>query len=329
MVPLSVLDLAPIGEGSDAGAALHQSARLAQHVEKLGFARFWLAEHHNLAGVASAATAVVLAHVAAATSRIRVGAGGIMLPNHAPLVVAEQFGTLAALHPGRIDLGVGRAPGTDPWTSRALRRGLHSDARQFPADVHELLGYFAAPTADQQVQAVPGAGLQVPVWILGSSLFGAELAAKLGLPFAFASHFAPQLLMQARDLYRAQFEPSVHLARSHFMPAVNVFAADTDVDARRLFTSLQLAFVRMRQGKPGKFPAPVDRIEDAVEPWLLEGLDALFSCSVVGDEGAVRAGLARFAADTGADELMLASSIFDPAARHHSYAIVARAFSLA
>ncbi|MDP2345029.1 MAG: LLM class flavin-dependent oxidoreductase [Deltaproteobacteria bacterium] len=324
---LSVLDLAHITQGSDASRALGNSLDLARHAERWGYLRFWLAEHHNMAGIASAATAVVIGHVAAGTSTIRVGAGGIMLPNHAPLIIAEQFGTLAALHPGRIDLGLGRAPGTDPWTSRALRRGLGSDPRQFPADVEELLGYFGPADATREVRAVPGQGLDVPVWILGSSLFGAELAARMGLPFAFASHFAPQQMTQASDLYRERFRPSAHLERAQLMLALNVIAAETDVEAQRLFTSLQQAFVLLRQGRPGPLPPPVERIEDVVEEWLLEGMNDMLACRVVGSEDTVRRGLGAFADKTGADELIVASAIFDHSARLRSYEITAQARS--
>jgi luciferase family oxidoreductase group 1 len=254
-VPLSILDLAPIVEGGDAAAALRNSLDLARHAERWGYRRFWLAEHHGMAGVASAATAVVIAHVAGGTSTIRVGAGGIMLPNHAPLVIAEQFGTLASLFPGRIDLGVGRAPGSDAATMRALRRSPMA-ADTFPQDVVELMGYFEPVEAEQVVRAVPGAGLEVPIWILGSSLFGAQLAAALGLPYAFASHFAPAALEQAIDIYRTRFRPSTRLAHPYVMVGLNVVAAETDDEARVLFTSIQQAFVNLRRGRPGAFPPP-------------------------------------------------------------------------
>src|SRR5690349_9718121 len=262
MVPLSVLDLAPIVEGGDVAQALHNSLDLARHAERWGYRRYWLAEHHNMPGVASAATAVVIGHVAAGTSTIRVGAGGIMLPNHAPLVIAEQFGTLESLFPGRIDLGLGRAPGTDQTTARALRRTLAGDVDAFPQDVIELLGYLGPPAPGQAVRAVPGAGLGVPVWILGSSLFGAQLAAALGLPFAFASHFAPRMLAQALEVYRSGFRPSASLERPYVMLGVNVFAAESDAEARRLFTSLEQAFVNLRRGRPGLLPPPVADFEE-------------------------------------------------------------------
>src|SRR5581483_632028 len=257
LIPFSVLDLSPICQGAKAADAFRNTLDLARNVERLGYRRYWLAEHHNMPGIASAATAVVIGHVAAGTKTIRVGSGGIMLPNHAPLVIAEQFGTLASLFPGRIDLGLGRAPGTDMRTARALRRNLQGSDDTFPQDVIELMSYFSAPPADQphvmgqQVRAVPGAGLDVPVWILGSSLFGAELAAQLGLPFGFASHFAPDYLVQALEIYRAHFKPSEQLAKPHAMACIGVYAADTDAEARRLFTSIQQQFIALRRGSPG------------------------------------------------------------------------------
>src|SRR5688572_21002382 len=251
MIPFSVLDLSPIVEGGNAARALRNTLDLARHAERWGYRRYWLAEHHNLPGVASAATAVVIGHVAANTATIRVGAGGIMLPNHAPLVIAEQFGTLESLFPGRIDLALGRAPGSDQLTARALRRTLASDADSFPQDVLELIMYFKAPPG-QAVRAVPGAGLNIPIWILGSSLFGAQFAAELGLPFGFASHFAPAHMMRALEVYRARFRPSENLAQPHVMLGVNVVAADTDEEARHLFTSHQQAFVNLRRGMPGR-----------------------------------------------------------------------------
>ena len=321
---LSVLDLAPIRAGGDAAEALRHALDLARHAERLGYRRYWLAEHHNMAGVASAATAVVIAHVAAATSTIRVGAGGVMLPNHSPLVVAEQFGTLASLHPGRIDLGLGRAPGSDATTAEALRRDPSAGDR-FPHDVLELLHYFEPATPDQPVRAVPGAGLDVPVWILGSSLFGAELAAHLGLPYAFASHFAPQAMMQAVALYRARFRPSARLAAPHVMLGVNVVAADDDAEARRLFTSAQQAFVNLRRGRPGPLPPPVDGYDAELAPADRALLAQVLSAAVVGSPETVRDGLAAFAERTGADELMVTSQIYDHAARLRSFEIVAEA----
>ena len=325
MAPLSVLDLSPIVQGGDAAQSLRNSADLARHAERLGYRRYWLAEHHNLPGIASAATAVVIAHVAAATSTIRVGAGGIMLPNHAPLVIAEQFGTLAALHPGRIDLGLGRAPGSDQITARALRRNLAGDVDGFPQDVLELIGYFAPAAPGQAVRAVPGAGLEVPVWILGSSLYGAQLAAALGLPYAFASHFAPADLEQALALYRSRFQPSERLQAPYVMLGVNVFAAETDAEARRLYTSLQQAFVNLRSGRPGLLPPPMEDFEARVDPMAKAMLDRALACSIVGDADTVRDGLKAFLARTGADELMITAQIFDHAARVRSYEIAAGA----
>jgi luciferase family oxidoreductase group 1 len=317
-----VLDLAPIVDGSDAADAFRRSLDLARHAERWGYHRFWLAEHHGMPGIASAATAVVIGHVAAGTSTIRVGAGGIMLPNHAPLLIAEQFGTLASLFPGRIDLGLGRAPGSDQLTARALRRNpLAGDT--FPQDVVELMDYFRPPQPRQLVRAVPGAGLDVPVWILGSSLFGAQLAAELGLPYAFASHFAPAALDEALALYRARFKPSARLERPHVMLGVNVFAAETDEEGRRLFTSLQQAFVNLRRGHPGKLPPPDPGFLERLHPADRRQLDDTLSCSVVGSPETVRGGLAAFAARTGADELMLTSQIHDHAARLRSYELAA------
>ncbi len=323
-IPLSVLDLAPIPEGSTAKEALQRSLDLARHAERWGFRRFWLAEHHSMPGIASAATSVVIAHVAGGTSTIRVGAGGIMLPNHSPLVIAEQFGTLASLFPGRIDLGLGRAPGTDQLTVRALRRHPRS-AETFPQDVAELRSYFRPSAPGQLVQAVPGAGLDVPIWILGSSLYGAQLAAAMGLPFAFASHFAPAAMMQALELYRAGFRPSEQLDRPYVMLGVNVFAADTDEEAQRLFTSLQQAFVSLRLGRPGKLPAPVPGYGERLSPGERAMLDQALACSIVGSAEVVRRGLETFAAETGADELMVTSQIYDHDARLRSYEITAEA----
>jgi luciferase family oxidoreductase group 1 len=324
VIPLSVLDLAPITQGSDAGGALRNTLDLARHAERWGYHRFWLAEHHNMPGIASAATAVVIAHVAGGTSAIRVGAGGIMLPNHAPLVVAEQFGTLEALFPGRIDLGLGRAPGTDPLTARALRRTLASDVDGFPRDVVELMSYFRDP--QPPVRAIPGAGLGVPIWILGSSLFGAQLAAALGLPFAFASHFAPAQMMDAISVYRSTFQPSPERAAPHVMLGINVIAAATDGEARRLLTSLQQAFVALRRGRPAPLPPPIDRFDDGIEPFERAQLDELLSCSAVGAPDTVRESMLRFVERTGADELIVAAQIFDHAARLRSYEITASAW---
>ena len=324
LIPMSVLDLAPIVEGGDAAESFRNSLDLAQHAEGWGYRRFWLAEHHNIPSVASAATSVLIAHIAGGTSKIRVGAGGIMLPNHPPLVIAEQFGTLASLFPGRIDLGLGRAPGSDQVTARALRRSPEAgDA--FPDDVLELISYFRPGQPGQAVRAVPGEGLDVPIWILGSSLFGAQLAAALGLPFAFASHFAPAMLERALDVYRAQFRPSPRLARPYVMLGVNVFAADTEPDARRLFTSLQQAFINLRRGRPGPLRPPVDGFAETLAPFERAMLDDMLAYSVVGTGPQVVAGLESIVARTGADELMIASQVFDHAARLRSYEIAASA----
>ena len=328
MVALSVLDLSPIPDGSTAGQALRNSRDLAAHVDKLGYRRFWMAEHHNMPGIASAATAVALAHVADGTERIRIGAGGIMLPNHAPLVVAEQFGTLAALNPGRVDLGLGRAPGTDQIAARALRRNLNADADEFPQDVMELLGYFQPAADGQALRAVPGAGEEVEVWILGSSTFGAQLAAYLGLPYAFASHFAPAQMLDAIAIYREQFRPSTRLAAPHVMLGVNVFAAESEAEARRLYSSLQQAFVSIRTGRPGKLPAPVEDYEAQLDPRARAILQHSLSCSIVGDAGAVRRGIEDFVARTGADELMVTAQIWDHEARKRSFGILAEAMAM-
>jgi len=325
MVPLSVLDLSPIVAGGDAAQALRNTLDLARHAERWGYRRYWLAEHHNMPGVASAATSVVIGHVAGGTSTIRVGAGGIMLPNHAPLVIAEQFGTLAALFPGRIDLGLGRAPGTDPVTTRALRRTLAGDVDSFPDDVVELMGYFRPVEPGQRVQAVPGAGLNVPIWILGSSLFGAQLAAALGLPYAFASHFAPDQMMQAIALYRGQFRPSEQLEKPHVMLGLNVFAADTDEEARRRFTSLQQAFANLRRGRPGPFPPPVDDFESQLTPMERATLEQALACTVLGSPETVQRQLEAFIARTSPDEVMVTSQMFDHAARLRSFEIAADA----
>ena len=325
MIPVSVLDLSPITAGSDAGQALRNSLDLARCAEGWGYRRFWMAEHHNMPGVASAATAVALAHVAAGTSTIRVGAGGVMLPNHAPLVIAEQFGTLAALHPGRIDLGVGRAPGTDPLTARALRRMLAGDADSFPQDVQELIAWFAPPRPGQAVQAVPGAGLEVPVWILGSSTYGAQLAAALGLPYAFASHFAPAALEQALFVYRRDFRPSAQLRRPYAMAGFNVFAADTDAEAELMATSMQQAFVNLRTGRAGPLPPPVGGYAATLPPEGRAMLDAVLSCSAIGSPDTVRRSVQAFVDRTGADELMLTSQVFDHRQRLRSFQLAAEA----
>jgi luciferase family oxidoreductase group 1 len=325
LIPFSVLDLSPILEGGDASLALRNTLDLAQHAERWGYRRFWLAEHHNMPGIASAATAVVIGHVGGGTSTIRVGAGGIMLPNHAPLVIAEQFGTLEALYPGRIDLGLGRAPGTDALTARALRRSLGGDVDSFPQDVVELLSYFGEPEPGQRVRAVPGAGLHVPVWILGSSLFGASLAADLGLPYAFASHFAPDALDEALRIYRHAFRPSAWLREPHVMLGVNVFAADSDREAERLITSLQQAFVALRRGTPGPLRPPVESMAGRWSDLEKTQLDRALACSVVGSPDTVRRGLAAFVARTKPDEIMVTGQIFDHAARLRSFEIAAQA----
>ncbi len=318
MIPFSILDLAPIVEGGSAAQAFRNSLDLAQHAEQWGYHRYWLAEHHNMPAVASAATSVVIAHVAGGTSTIRVGAGGIMLPNHSPLVIAEQFGTLESLFPGRIDLGLGRAPGSDQVTAVALRRHLNVDS--FPQDVQELIALFREPAPGQRVRAVPGAGLHVPIWILGSSLFGAQLAAELGLPFAFASHFAPAQMMSAIEIYRSQFSPQTvpgALERPHLMLGVNIVAADTDEEARRLFTSHQQIFLALRRGTLGPVPPPVDpdRFEAALTPLERMELQHVLGSAIVGSPDTVGRGLSDFLTRTGADEIIIAAQVFDHAAR--------------
>jgi len=327
MPALSVLDLAFVPTGSSPSVALRNSLDLAQHVERWGYTRFWLAEHHNMIGIASAATSIVIAHVAGGTSKIRVGAGGIMLPNHSPLVVAEQFGTLESLFPGRIDLGLGRAPGTDQRTLRALRREPMT-AESFPQDVLELQSYFADLQPGQAVQAVPGTGLKVPLWILGSSLFGAQLAAALGLPYAFASHFAPDDLLPALAIYRENFRPSAQLARPYAMVGANVIAAPTDREAKRLFTSAQQAFTNLLRGTRGQLLPPIDDIERYWSPLEKAQAQRMLACAFVGSPATVRAGLDGFLADTGADEVIVAAAIYDHAARLRSYELLAETFSL-
>src|ERR1700730_15920301 len=319
--PLSVLDLAHVAEGATPADALHNSLDLAQHAEMWGYKRFWLAEHHNVVGIASAATAVVIGYVAAGTLTIRVGAGGIMLPNHAPLIIAEQFGTLEALYPGRIDLGLGRAPGTDQLTVRALRQHPLS-AETFPRDVLELQAFLGDLQPGQAVQAVPGTGSHIPLWILGSSLFGAQLAARLGLPFAFASHFAPDALLPALHVYRAEFQPSQQLQRPYAMAGVNVIAAEDD-DARRLFTSLQQVFTDVFRVTRGRLPPPIDDIETYWSPIEKKQVSKMLSRSFVGSPETVRHGLESFIEETRADELIIASAIYDHSARLRSYEILA------
>jgi len=323
MIPFSVLDLSPITEGSDAGQSFRNTLDLARHAEGWGYQRYWLAEHHGMPGIASAATSVLIGHVAGGTRTIRVGAGGIMLPNHSPLVIAEQFGTLEALYPGRIDLGLGRAPGSDQATARALRRNLSSDADEFPRDVVELMD-FMSDAPRQNIRAVPGRGAKVPVWILGSSLFGAQLAAMLGLPFAFASHFAPAQMMQAIEVYRAGFKPSTQQAAPHVMLGFNVFAADTDAEAMFNASSWQQAFVNLRSGRPGRLPPPVEGYLEKVGPAERALLDSVLSCAAIGAPQAVRAGLQAFIDRTGADELMITSNAFSHTTRLRSYEIAAQ-----
>ena len=323
VAPFSVLDLAPICEGGDAAQTLRNSLELARHAERLGYVRYWLAEHHNMPGIASSATAVVIGHIAAGTSRIRVGAGGIMLPNHAPLVIAEQFGTLATLFPARIDLGLGRAPGTDPRTAYALRRTLASDSDHFPEEVVELLSYLGRPRPGQRVRAIPGEGTEVPVWILGSSLFGAQLAAALGLPFAFASHFAPAQLMDALAIYRSKFKPSEWLSAPRVMVGSTVVVAPTDEEARFHFSSLQQAFLNLRSNRPGRLPPPRKGFEETLTPVERELLGEALSCAFVGAPETVRRGLEQLLARTGADEFIVSGQIHDHAARLRSYTLLA------
>jgi len=327
MTAFSVLDLSPIVEGGDARQALDNTRDLARHAERLGYNRFWVAEHHSMPGIASAATSVVIGHIAAGTKTIRVGAGGIMLPNHAPLLIAEQFGTLAALFPGRIDLGVGRAPGTDQAAAHAMRRTLAGDVDRFPQDVVELMRYFQPAQPGQRVIAVPGENSDIPVWILGSSLFGAQLAAILGLPFAFASHFAPGQLMDALREYRTRFKPSARLAKPYVMLGYNIFAADTEEEAQLLSTSIMQAFVNLRRGTPGKLQPPVKGYAETLSPLERSILDPLLSVAAVGTVDQVRAQAAAFIARTGADELMVTSQVFDHAKRLRSFEIAAEALA--
>ncbi|HEY6642243.1 LLM class flavin-dependent oxidoreductase [Povalibacter sp.] len=324
MIPFSVLDLSPVTAGSTAAESFRNTLDLAQHAERWGYLRYWLAEHHNMPGIASAATSVIIGHVAGGTSTIRVGAGGIMLPNHSPLVIAEQFGTLESLYPGRIDLGLGRAPGSDQLAARALRRNLSSDADEFPQDVIELMGYFQPPQPNQAVRAVPGAGLNVPVWILGSSLFGAQVAAAFGLPFAFASHFAPAQMMQAIQIYRDGFRPSVQLQRPYVMLGFNVFAADTDEEGRLLASSMQQAFVALRTGRPMQLQPPVEGYLEQLAPHERAVLNDVLSCSAIGSAQTVRESIKAFLARTRPDELIITCNMYSHAARVHSYEIAAQ-----
>ncbi|MGL4810765.1 MAG: LLM class flavin-dependent oxidoreductase [Beijerinckiaceae bacterium] len=324
MTQLSILDLAPINAGETPADALRKSIDLAQHAERLGYARYWVAEHHNMTGIASAATAVVIGALAAHTRTLRVGAGGIMLPNHSPLVIAEQFGTLASLYPGRIDLGLGRAPGTDQLTVRALRR-TGMDANDFPQDVLELQALLGDPQPGQRIHAVPGEGTHVPLWILGSSLYGAQVAAEFGLPYAFASHFAPDALMDALAVYRDRFKPSAQCAKPYAVVGCNVICAETDAEAARLFTSLQMRFTNMVRGTRGKLEPPIDDIETYWSPAEKMHAQRMLSCSFVGSPATVRERLNAFARETGADELIVAAAIFDHAARKRSYELLKRA----
>jgi luciferase family oxidoreductase group 1 len=322
-IPYSVLDLSPINAGSSAAQSFRNTLDLARHAERWGYRRFWLAEHHGMPGIASAATAVLIGFVAGGTTTIRVGAGGVMLPNHSPLVIAEQFGTLESLYPGRIDLGLGRAPGSDQITARALRRNLASEADEFPQDVQELADYFSSAPR-QSVRAIPGTGLNVPLWILGSSLYGAQLAAMLGLPYAFASHFAPAQLMEAITLYRARFRPSPQLGKPYVMLGFQVYAADTSAAARLLATSMQQAFVNLRTGRPSTLSPPVDNYYEHSGPAERALLDQVMACAAIGAPAEVRTTLAAFIERTGADELIIASQIFDHEARLRSYEILAQ-----
>ncbi len=323
MIPFSILDLATISQGATPAVALANSLDLAQHAERWGYRRFWLAEHHNMPGIASAATSVVIAYIAGGTRTIRVGSGGVMLPNHSPLVIAEQFGTLASLFPNRIDLGLGRAPGTDQTTAQALRRDAAETADHFPRDVLELQAYFEPAGPGQRIRAVPGEGLRVPLWLLGSSMFSAQLAAMLGLPFAFASHFAPDSMLQAVEVYRARFEPSRQLENPYVMLAVNIFAAETDAEAKRQFTSIQQAFANLRRGVPGQIPPPVENIDAHVSPLERAGIDHALMYSFVGGPRTVELGLRAFISSVKPDELMLTGHFYDHRARLRSFEIAA------
>ena len=323
MVRLSVLDLAPIIQGGSACEALRHSAGLAKAAERLGYTRYWMAEHHSMPGIASAATSVALAFVGSQTSTIRIGAGGVMLPNHAPLVIAEQFGTLEALFPGRVDLGLGRAPGTDQAAAYAMRRSMTSDENQFPNDVVELMGYFRGENG--RVRAIPGEGLNVPLYILGSSLFGAQLAAALGLPYAFASHFAPQMMMEAIELYRHRFEPSEQLAEPYVMLGFNAFVADSDQEAELLSTSIQQAFVALRSGQPTQLPPPKAGFADTLPMQARAILGNVLSCSAIGTPETARRQVEEFVKRTKADELIVTAQIYDPKARIRSYELLAQA----
>ena len=325
-IPMSVLDLAPIARGTTATQSIAASVALAQRAEECGYTRVWYAEHHNMPSIASSATSVLIAHVGAQTTSIRLGAGGVMLPNHSPLVIAEQFGTLESLYPGRIDLGLGRAPGSDQRTARALRRHMGGDtADNFPQDVIELQEYFDEPSDYQNLRAVPGSGLKVPIWLLGSSMFSAQLAAELGLPFAFASHFAPGFMKSAVQIYRERFKPSATLKKPYVMLALNVFAADTQREAVRLFTSLQQQFLNLIRGTPGQLRPPVDDIDALWQPGEQAHVERSLSCAVVGDRETVEEGLQAFIDEHAPDELIITAQIYDHAARLHSFEIAAQA----
>lgn len=323
MIPFSILDLAPVPSGSTISDSFANSKALAQQADDLGYQRYWLAEHHNMPGIASAATSLLISHLAAATSRIRLGAGGIMLPNHSPLVIAEQFGTLATLYPDRIDLGLGRAPGSDQLTARALRRNRMETEDQFPSDILELQQYFGPVKPNQAVQAVPGQNLNVPLWILGSSLYGAQLAAHMGLPYAFASHFAPAMMEQAAALYRREFKPSAQLDKPYLMLALNVFAAETTAEAHRLFTSPQQQFVNLVRGVPGLLPAPVGDMDQIWQAHEKAYVEKALACSVIGNPAEVKQGILNFIAEHQPDELMLTAMMYDPKARQKSFKIAA------
>jgi luciferase family oxidoreductase group 1 len=323
MIPFSVLDLSPIPKGGAPADALRNTLALAQRADQLGYQRYWLAEHHNMPGIASAATSIVIGYVAGGTQRIRVGSGGVMLPNHSPLVVAEQFGTLASLYPGRIDLGLGRAPGTDMMTARALRRDIATSGEEFPQDVQELQSYFAPAEPKRRIRAVPGAGIEVPIWLLGSSLFSAQLAAMLGLPFAFASHFAPDAMVQAVEMYRSGFQPSAQLDKPYAMLAANVLAADTDKEARRQFTSQQQSFINLRRGMPTQVPPPIDDMDAYWSPAEKAMVDHSLAVSFIGSADTVERGLRKFIDAMQPDELMITAHIYDQAARLRSIEIVA------
>jgi luciferase family oxidoreductase group 1 len=329
MIPFSILDLCPVPQNSTPAESFRNSLDLAQHAEQWGYRRYWLAEHHNMPGIASAATSVLIGHIAGGTKTIRVGSGGVMLPNHSPLVVAEQFGTLASLYPNRIDLGLGRAPGTDPLTAKALRRDRVESVEDFPQDVQELLYLFSPSQPGQRIRAVPGAGLLVPIWLLGSSLFSAHLAAQLGLPFAFASHFAPAELRQALRLYRSEFKPSRQLDEPYAMCGMTVIAADTDAEARRNFTSIQQSFINLRRGMPGQIPPPIDDIDAFCPPAERVGVDYALSCSAIGSPETVKRGLAAFIESEKPDELMITTNLYSHAARLRSFEIVAEIMRVA